>query len=58
MAAVFISIPKVKTTGFSRSALAVAVMVHAVGGFSRVLIGGPVDQKASPFQLGLWGEQR
>ena len=28
----FISMPKVKTTGFSRSALAIAVMVHAVGG--------------------------
>ena len=50
--------PKVKTTGFSRSALAIALMVRAVGGVTRLIIRETGDQKASSFWLGLWGERR
>ena len=49
---------KVKTTGFSRSALAIAVMVHSVGGVSRLMIRKQGDKKASPFWLGLCGDYR
>ncbi len=44
---------KVKSTGFSRSALAIAVMVHAVGGgISRRMIREPGDQKG--ISLSAW----